>query len=135
MIYTLYIYIYQASGYRIDGEYQIDGNPSISSLFKLQLHFTQPSGAQIQIWDSNNCLARSYFEFKKKLGSILFKKTLRQSCLFRQICLFRQSCPCRQIHRSPYGRSRTDSDGFRTLEIVKICICFHTMSIFRLLYL
>ena len=39
----------QGSGYMIDGGYQIDGNPSIWSLFKLQLHFTQPSGAQIQI--------------------------------------------------------------------------------------
>ena len=65
-----------------------------------------------------------------KLSSILIKKTLRQFGLFRQICLFRQSCPCRQIHRSPYGRSRTDSDGFRTLEIVKKYVYVFTLWVY-----
>ena len=62
-----------------------------------------------------------------KLSSILFKKTLRQFGLFRQICHFRQFGPVRQIHNAPYGRSRTDSDGFRTLEIVKKYVYVFTL--------
>ena len=62
-----------------------------------------------------------------KLSFILFKKTLRQFGPFRQIGPIRQFGPLRQIHRSPYGRSRTDSDGFRTLEIVKKYVYVFTL--------
>ena len=57
---------YQGGGYKYDGLHKYDGYPSYLCFFRLQLHFTQSSSAQIQIFDSNNCTRRSYLAFKKK---------------------------------------------------------------------
>ena len=101
----------------------------ICVFFRLQLHFTQSSSAQIQIFDSNNCTRRSYLELKKitlyvqyNLSSILFKKTgtvssvvdpfksVRIRSLRKQYCFLKKNRTQLMLHVEGYFFSNSRHD-------------------------